>query len=85
MGYIEHGKSEGANLLAGGGPATDKGYFIQVRYFAIFKNHAKSTVMLCLCDKAISSQVDMNKGKRKQWKNVMAVSNHLKFPLNWRV
>ena len=39
MGYIEHGKSEGANLLAGGGPAADKGYFIQVRYFGIFKNH----------------------------------------------
>merc|ERR1712088_123575 len=34
LGYIEKGKSEGANLLAGGGPAADKGYFIQPTVFA---------------------------------------------------
>merc|ERR1712156_764155 len=34
LGYIEHGKSEGANLLAGGGPAADKGYFIQPTVFS---------------------------------------------------
>merc|ERR1711944_45494 len=34
LGYIEHGKSEGANLLAGVGPAADKGYFIQPTVFS---------------------------------------------------
>ena len=33
LGYIEKGKAEGGNLLAGGGPAADKGYFIQVSIF----------------------------------------------------
>merc|ERR1711994_464506 len=34
LGYIEKGKAEGGNLLAGGGPAADKGYFIQPTVFS---------------------------------------------------
>lgn len=33
MGYIEHGKSEGATVAAGGNRHGDKGYFIQPTIF----------------------------------------------------
>uniref|UniRef100_A0A2K6FJT7 Aldehyde dehydrogenase domain-containing protein n=1 Tax=Propithecus coquereli TaxID=379532 RepID=A0A2K6FJT7_PROCO len=33
LGYINSGKQEGANLLCGGGPAADRGYYIQPTVF----------------------------------------------------
>jgi aldehyde dehydrogenase (NAD+) len=38
MGYIEHGKSEGARLLTGGGRAGDRGYYVQPTVFADVKD-----------------------------------------------
>ncbi|XP_048552007.1 aldehyde dehydrogenase family 2 member C4-like [Triticum urartu] len=39
--YIEHGKSEGATLLTGGKPASDKGYYIEPTIFADVKEDMK--------------------------------------------
>jgi len=33
LGYIEKGKAEGATVLTGGGPASDKGYFVKPTVF----------------------------------------------------
>ncbi|SIT71809.1 aldehyde dehydrogenase family protein [Edaphobacillus lindanitolerans] len=38
LGYIEKGKEEGARLVAGGGKAADKGYFVQPTIFADVKD-----------------------------------------------
>ena len=39
MGYINKGKSEGAQLLSGGGRVGDKGYFIQPTIFGDVKDN----------------------------------------------
>ena len=39
LGYIEKGKEEGARLVAGGGRAADKGYFVQPTIFADVEDH----------------------------------------------
>lgn len=41
MGYIESGKKEGATLLAGGGRAGEKGFFIEPTVFADVKDNMK--------------------------------------------
>ncbi|KXH80718.1 aldehyde dehydrogenase family protein [Sporosarcina sp. HYO08] len=39
LGYIESGKKEGARLVAGGGKAFDKGFFVQPTVFADVEDH----------------------------------------------
>jgi aldehyde dehydrogenase (NAD+)/phenylacetaldehyde dehydrogenase len=41
LGYIEQGKGEGARVLAGGGPAREKGYFVQPTIFDGVTNDMK--------------------------------------------
>lgn len=41
LSYIEHGKREGATLLAGGKRALDKGYYIEPTIFADVKVNCK--------------------------------------------
>ncbi len=38
LGYISSGKREGAKLMCGGGPAADRGYFIQPTIFGDVKD-----------------------------------------------
>lgn len=41
LGYIEKGRKEGAQLVAGGEPIGDKGYFIQPTVFSEVKKKNK--------------------------------------------
>jgi coniferyl-aldehyde dehydrogenase len=41
LSYIEHGKTEGATLFAGGNPCGKKGYFIEPTIFTDVKDHMK--------------------------------------------
>jgi aldehyde dehydrogenase (NAD+) len=41
MGYIEHGKNDGAKMLLGGGRVGDRGYFIQPTVFCDVKDEMK--------------------------------------------
>lgn len=44
LGYIEHGKREGATLLTGGKPIGNKGYYIEPTIFADVKVHFQFTL-----------------------------------------
>ena len=41
MGYIEHGKKDGARMLSGGGRVGDRGYFVQPTVFTDVKDEMK--------------------------------------------
>jgi aldehyde dehydrogenase (NAD+) len=50
LGYIQVGKSEGANLKAGGDKAADKGYYIQVSFINLKfeSNHIYASLSILL-------------------------------------